>query len=181
MRIYTKIGDAGETRLFGGVAAGKDDARVNAYGELDELNACIGIAVNSTSDELRDLLLRIQGRIFELGAELSSPKGKNQTISDEDVAELEAEIDRLGPRSPELRNFVLPGGGGGGAELHHARAVCRRAERAVVALHRMQPVRGEVLRYVNRLSDLLFVMARAATTDAGSQEAVWKGSERGGG
>jgi len=179
MRIYTKIGDSGETRLFGGVATGKDDARVNAYGELDELNASIGVALNSTSDELREMLVRIQSRIFELGAELSSPKGKNQTISETDVGELEAAIDGLAARAPELRNFVLPGGGAGAAELHRARAVCRRAERAVVALHRREPVRGEVLRFVNRLSDLLFVMARAAIADAGLRETVWKGPGRG--
>jgi cob(I)alamin adenosyltransferase len=179
MRIYTKAGDGGETRLFGGTAAGKDSTRVSAYGELDELNACLGLARNHVTGELAGVLERIQSRIFELGAELSSPRGKNQTITDVDVGELEAAIDRLSERAAPLRNFVLPAGGAGAAELHLARTVCRRAERAIVTLHRMEPVRGEILRYVNRLSDLLFVMARAALADAGLPESQWAGHEGG--
>lgn len=174
MRIYTKIGDAGTTRLFGGEEVGKDDLRVCAYGELDELNAHIGVALNVVSWRFRPTLSRIQSELFELGGELATPGGKNVTIADTQIAVMEREIDRLMADAPELRNFVLPAGGAGAAELHVARTVCRRAERAMVRLNAREPIRAEALRYVNRLSDLLFAMSRAAVVHAGLKETVWR-------
>jgi cob(I)alamin adenosyltransferase len=179
MRIYTGIGDSGHTRLFGGEDVSKDNLRVAAYGELDELNSFLGFARRAVAPELDAILDRLQNELFELGGELASPRGKNVSIVSEDVSNLEADIDRLMAGGPELRNFILPGGAGGSAELHMARSVCRRAERAVVRLHEEEPVRDEVLRYVNRLSDLLFAMARAAQAGAGEQEIMWRSRQKG--
>lgn len=172
MRLYTGIGDQGLTRLFGGATVEKDDVRVAAYGEVDELNCCIGLARNAVFPECASVLERIQSELFEIGAELAS-MGRNATIGDEHVSRMEGEIDGYQAAAPELRNFVLPAGRAGAAELHLARSVCRRAERAVVTLHRKEGVRAEVLRYLNRLSDLLFAMSRAVLARAGEKEIVW--------
>lgn len=173
MRIYTGIGDAGSTRLFGGEEVGKDDLRVAAYGEVDELNSFLGLARNSAPADFVPILARIQNELFEVGGELASPRGNNQTIGQEDIKNLEAEIDRLMVMAPELRNFVLPAGLSGAAELHIARTVCRRAERAIVRLSQISSVRSEILVYMNRLSDLLFAMARATLHTSGGTDTVW--------
>jgi len=172
MRLYTGTGDQGLTRLFGGDLVDKDHIRVHAYGEVDELNSLLGLARNSLDPEFAILVERVQGELFQVGAELAS-EGRNETITDEHVRALEAEIDRFQEAAPELRNFVLPGGKKGAAELQVARAVCRRGECAIVTLHRKVGVRGELLRYINRLSDWLFAMARAAVTRSGDPEIVW--------
>ena len=172
MRLYTGIGDQGLTRLFGGATVDKDDVRVVAYGEVDELNSCLGLARNAVIPECARVLERIQNELFEIGAELAAV-GKNATITEEHVKRMEGEIDGYQAAAPELRNFVLPAGKAGAAELHLARSVCRRAERSVVTLHRKEGVRNEVLRYLNRLSDLLFAMSRAVLAQAGEKETVW--------
>jgi cob(I)alamin adenosyltransferase len=178
MKIYTRTGDTGETSLFGGTRVGKDDPRVRAYGEVDEVNASLGLARASAADpEIDAELVRLQRDLFALGAQLADPGHKvgdrsaKARLGDEDVARLEQLIDRMEAGLPPLRNFILAGGTPCGAALHVARAVCRRAERAMVALDpAVDPV---LLRYINRLSDLLFVLARTANQRAGAAEAIW--------
>jgi cob(I)alamin adenosyltransferase len=178
MKIYTRTGDTGETSLFGGTRVGKDDPRVHAYGEVDELNAHIGLArVYAADAEIDSELVRLQRDLFALGAQLADPRGTvgdrstKARIGDDSVARLEQLIDRLETGLPPLRNFILAGGTPCGAALHVARAVCRRVERAMVALDpAVDPV---LLRYINRLSDLLFVLARAANLRGGTTEAIW--------
>jgi cob(I)alamin adenosyltransferase len=178
MKIYTRTGDTGETALFGGRRVGKADARVHAYGEVDELNAHLGLArASGASFEVDAELVRLQRDLFALGAQLADPDRKvmdrsaKTRLGDEEVTRLEQLIDRLEADLPPLRNFVLAGGTPCGAALHVARAVCRRAERAMVALGpALDPV---LLRYINRLSDLLFVLARSANHRAGTAETVW--------
>ena len=178
MKIYTRTGDTGERSLFGGTRVGKDDPRVRAYGEVDEVNAHIGLArANAADSEIDAELVRLQRDLFALGAQLADPGGTvgdrltKARLRDDDVARLEQLIDRLEAGLPPLRNFILAGGTPCGAALHVARAVCRRAERAMVAL---DPVVDPVLlRYINRLSDLLFVLARTANLRGGTTEAIW--------
>ncbi|HEV8254800.1 MAG TPA: cob(I)yrinic acid a,c-diamide adenosyltransferase [Vicinamibacteria bacterium] len=167
MKIYTRTGDAGETSLLGGKRVRKDDLRVAAYGEVDELNAAVAVAEAAGLDaRARALLQEIQRDLFAIGALLADPgrgvaaKREKTRIGAEAVARLEEEIDRREARLPRLRAFILPGGAPGAAQLHLARGVCRRAERAVIALARRERVAADVLAYLNRLSDLLFVMAR---------------------
>jgi cob(I)alamin adenosyltransferase len=178
MKIYTRTGDTGETSLFGGTRVGKDDPRVHAYGEVDEVNAHLGLARASAADPEIDVeLVRLQRDLFALGAQLADPGHKagdrsaKARLGDEDVARLEQLIDRMEADLPPLRNFILAGGTSCGAALHVARAVCRRAERAMVALD--PAVDSVLLRYINRLSDLLFVLARAANQRGGAAEAIW--------
>jgi cob(I)alamin adenosyltransferase len=179
MKIYTKTGDAGDTGLFGGARVHKDDVRIEAYGELDELNAVLGrVRLLPFGDENDALLAEMSSRLFDLGAELANASGKPMAIhavSDEDVQKLEQAIDRAETELAPLRTFVLPGGSPLGAELHVARTVCRRAERRIVTLMREAEVRGEVLRYVNRMSDLFFVLARLANHRAGVADVPWVG------
>jgi len=178
MKIYTRTGDAGETSLFGGTRVGKADPRVHAYGEVDELNAHLGLARASAPDaELDAELVRLQRDLFALGAQLADPGGRvadrsgKAKLGDEDVVRLEQLIDRLEAGLPPLRHFILAGGTPCGATLHVARAVCRRAERAMVAIG--PAIDPGLLRYINRLSDLLFVLARTANQLGGATEAIW--------
>jgi cob(I)alamin adenosyltransferase len=178
VKIYTRTGDAGETSLFDGTRVSKHDARVDAYGEVDELNAALGVARSAIGDpEIDAALAQIQRDLFAIGARLADPAAKiadrvtKAAITPDDVARLEALIDRFEPELPPLRRFILAGGSPGGAALHLARAVCRRAERRMVSLQ--PPVESTLIRYINRLSDLLFVAARLANKRAGVTEVEW--------
>ncbi|MCA1825575.1 MAG: cob(I)yrinic acid a,c-diamide adenosyltransferase [Myxococcales bacterium] len=177
-KIYTRRGDDGSTGLFGGPRVRKDDLRVAAYGDVDELNSALGVAREEILEQ-PDLLAfvdSLQSELFTLGAELATPDASKAPkevpqITAEHVARLEGEIDRLTGELPEMRNFILPGGSRAGAALHFCRTVCRRAERACVTLGQVSP---DALAYLNRLSDLLFTMARAANLRAGGREIPWK-------
>jgi cob(I)alamin adenosyltransferase len=180
-RIYTRTGDAGTTRLATGAMVSKADIRVEAYGAVDETNACLGLArVHTAGDaQLDAMLARIQNELFDLGADLSTPAapdevaGSKLRIIDGQVGRLETEIDELNTKLPDLMSFVLPGGTPAAAALHLARTVCRRAEREAVRLIEAgEPVGGPALRYINRLSDFLFVAARWAN-DRGESEVFW--------
>ena len=177
MKLYTRTGDGGETSLFDGTRVRKDDARVDACGEVDELNAWLGFARSSLEGEVGNDLARIQRDLFAFGAELADPAGKiaarveKAAVTDADVERIEQLIDRLDLEVPPLRRFILAGGAPAGAILHVARAVCRRAERRIVAI--VPPVQPVLLRYINRLSDLLFVLARVVNGRAGAAEIEW--------
>jgi len=180
MKIYTKTGDAGETSLFGGGRVAKSHPRVAAYGDVDELNASIGRAVSNLKmeDSLRSQLERIQKTLFGVGGEVATPgeKGREKLrdlVTDAEVEALETSLDAMEVDLPPLRSFILPGGSPAGSALHVARTVCRRAERSVVELSRTESVRGEVLRYLNRLSDWLFVAARHVNFREGHTETPW--------
>lgn len=185
MKIYTRTGDAGDTGLFGGDRVSKASARVDAYGEVDELNSVLGVARQyrfgqeaTAMDEFDRLLAGIQSRLFDLGAELANSKGKDlgiPLVDDADITAMERAIDRAEEEVPPLKVFVVPGGSPLGAHLHVARTVCRRAERRVVALGAEVPLRPEVVRYLNRLSDLLFTLARLANHRAGVGDVPWTG------
>lgn len=179
MKIYTKTGDAGETSLFDNTRVSKSDARVDAYGEVDEVNACLGLAIAAGVDaDVKASLEQVQKDLFALGARLADPAARiaarvsKAAIAEADVARLEQTIDRLEQELAPLRRFILPGGSPAGAALHLARTVCRRAERRVVALggDHVEPI---LVVYLNRLSDLLFVMARAVNHRAGVPETEW--------
>jgi cob(I)alamin adenosyltransferase len=178
MKIYTRTGDEGETSLFDGTRVRKDDARVDAYGDVDELNAWLGLARAPLREtDLDEALTQIQRDLFAVGAELADPAEKiaaritKAAVTDADVLRLEQLIDRLDEELDPLRRFILAGGAPVGAALHVARAVCRRAERRIISL---QPRPGAtLLRYINRLSDLLFVLARVANKRAGVAETEW--------
>lgn len=179
MKIYTRTGDAGETALFDGTRVRKSDARVAAYGDVDELNAWLGLVRASGLDaELSEMVVRIQRDLFALGARLADPAQRiaprvtKAAITPADVERLEGWIDRLEAELPPLRRFILAGGTPAGASLHVARTACRRAERAIVSLE-TDSVESELLIYINRLSDLLFVMARAANRRGGAPELEW--------
>lgn len=180
MKIYTRTGDSGETSLFDNSRVSKADARVDAYGEVDELNAIVGVARAALAEEheLNAALELVQRDLFALGATLADPSSKiaprvtKAAVSADDIARLEQLIDRLELELPPLRRFILPGGSAAGALLHMARTVCRRAERRVVALG-SDAVAPDMVVYLNRLSDMLFVMARAANHRAGAAETEW--------
>jgi cob(I)alamin adenosyltransferase len=178
MRIYTRAGDDGTTQLLGPGRVPKDDARVAAYGEVDELNAALGVALTQlTDDDLRAELARVQADLFTVGAELATPPGQAAaalpTVPEDWAGRLEGWIDRHAAGLPPLRSFILPGGAPAAAALHLARGICRRAERAVVHLRRAEPVGAPLLRYLNRLSDYLFVLARVANARAGVADTPW--------
>ncbi|MCL5967402.1 MAG: cob(I)yrinic acid a,c-diamide adenosyltransferase [Firmicutes bacterium] len=175
MKIYTKGGDQGETSLWGQAGEKrirKDRTRVEAYGTIDEANAVLGLCRTVARDpELADVLQNVQHRLFGLGSDLATlNEARRIHVTDEDVTELEAIIDRLEGQLPPLRNFILPGGGELASRLHQARTVVRRAERRVVSLYQDEPGPPVHLRYLNRLSDLLFVMARASNQREGVVE-----------
>jgi cob(I)alamin adenosyltransferase len=178
VRLYTRTGDSGETSLVDGTRARKDDPRVDAYGEVDELNAWLGMVRASSLDTALDAeLAGIQRELFALGAQLADPADKlaprvaKAVVGDEHVARLEQLIDTFDAEVPPLRRFILAGGTPAGAALHVARTVCRRAERRIVSLD--PPVDPVLIRYVNRLSDLLFALARVVNHRAGASETEW--------
>ena len=178
MKIYTRTGDGGETSLFDGTRARKDDARIDAYGEVDELNAWLGLVrASGPGAVVAEALLIIQRDLFAVGAQLADPADKlaprvtKAVIDDDHILRLEQLIDRLETELPPLRRFILAGGTPAGAALHVARTVCRRAERRIVSLD--PPIDPVLLRYVNRLSDLLFVLARVVNHRSGVAETEW--------
>ena len=179
MKIYTKTGDSGETSLFDNTRVSKADARVDAYGEVDELNACLGAArAAGVDEEIAALIESLQKDLFALGARLADPSSRiaprveKASVGDAAVQRLELAIDRLEAMLPPLRRFILPGGSSAGALLHLGRTVCRRAERRVIGLgaDAVDPV---LIVYLNRLSDLLFVMARTVNHRSGAPETEW--------
>ena len=179
MKIYTKTGDRGDTRLFDGTKVRKHNDRVEAYGNIDELNSFIGVSASVVSDsELRSMLTDIQKDLFCVGAQLADPKFKERgagkfQLPPERTLALENAIDRFETELPPLRQFILAGGGPAGASLHVARTVCRRAERRVVELSEEVDVNPGVIEYLNRLSDFLFVLARLVNHREGKQEVPW--------
>lgn len=181
MKIYTRTGDRGETGLFGGMRVRKDDLRVEAYGTIDELNAVLGIArAAMESDSLDEALNRMQNELFVLGAEVACAPGKTQSlkmklIDQDEVTALETLIDENEAALPPLKTFILPAGSKGGATLHLARTVARRAERRCLGLDDLRPM---VIIYLNRLSDCLFVLARRANQLAKEPEIPWIASSR---
>ena len=192
MKIYTRTGDEGDTGLFGGPRVPKDDARVEAYGAVDELNAVLGVAAagldREASPDLAEMLHEIQSTLFDLGGELATPDARERAASGKltpllaegSSERLEGWIDTLEQELEPLTQFILPGGAPVAAALHHARTVCRRAERRAVSLAALEEVAGELLVYLNRLSDFLFVAARAVNRREGVEEPRWaspRGSE----
>ncbi|MEO6444918.1 MAG: cob(I)yrinic acid a,c-diamide adenosyltransferase [Gemmatimonadaceae bacterium] len=181
MKIYTKTGDEGQTGLFGGGRVEKDHPRVEAYGDVDELNACIGLARSiELMPRIDEVLVPIQRDLFSIGALLATPDHakmheqlKKARIDQDRIAELERAIDDCDRELEPLRSFILPGGTPKASALHVARTVCRRAERRVVALHREVGLPDLAVIYLNRLSDLLFTLARLANTRAGAGEVTW--------
>ncbi len=179
MKIYTKFGDSGETALYGGTRISKDALQIEAIGTVDELNAYIGYAQTHIHDaDLSELMERIQNHLFAVGADLATPDSHTKSteirITDEFTSDMEKAIDRLSDELPPLTNFILPGGGTAGSLLHVARAVCRRAERCVVRLSREADINPEIIRCLNRLSDLLFVFARVVNHRSNMPEPIWK-------
>ena len=186
-RVYTRAGDKGETSLVGGDRVPKDALRIEAYGTVDELNAALGVAIvelrrsalpAGDRAKLDTLLLRLQNELFDLGADLATPiekrHPKQAVIEPRHAEALEPLIDEFNEGLPELTSFVLPGGGAVAAQLHVARTICRRAERIVTALRRNEPIGEACLVYLNRLSDLLFVLSRWAARSAGEPETLWR-------
>jgi cob(I)alamin adenosyltransferase len=185
LKIYTKTGDDGETGLWGGLRVGKDAARVQAYGTVDECNAAIGVARAAFTampelDDLAELLAQIQNQLFVVGADLATPGAAASIprIGPDEIAFLEQTIDALEINLKPLKQFILPGGTLAAAQLHLARTVCRRAERSVVALAREEPIGQHVGAYLNRLSDCLFVLARANNARAGVPDVPWNSPRR---
>lgn len=177
MKIYTRAGDQGSTALFGGAKVAKCDVRISAYGTIDELNAVLGLArAGDVPPQIDRVLLQLQNQLFDLGAELASPQAEDrgtERIQEDNVLALEKLIDTFEEDLPVLTSFILPGGSQTAATLHLARCVCRRAEREIVALSQEASLRETVLKYVNRVSDLLFVLARAANASAGVSDVAW--------
>jgi cob(I)alamin adenosyltransferase len=182
VKIYTRTGDGGETGLFDGSRVSKHAPRVEAYGEVDELNAILGMALSfiREDEELRTCLLDIQRDLFVVGAHLADPtarveakRGDKARLTEEKMSQLESWIDRFEEELPPLRQFILPGGSKGGATLHMARTVCRRAERRIVALGQQVEVSPVLIAYMNRLSDFLFVAARVENRRRDRPEIPW--------
>ncbi len=179
MKIYTKTGDDGTTGLFGGARVPKHHIRIESYGTVDELNSYIGLLRHRDIDpKSQEILAEIQDRLFTVGAVLatdpSKDKMKTPDILESDIELLESEIDRMNESLPEMRSFVLPGGNDTVGFCHVARCVCRRAERLTVLLNEKEPISPIVIKYLNRLSDYLFVLSRKITVDDGLKETPWK-------
>ena len=183
VKVYTRRGDKGETDLAGGGRVPKDALRVEAYGAVDELNASLGVVVVQASEPLLPGLERIQRNLFEIGAVLATAPDSRSSVlastgvTDDDVDVLEQSIDEAEEDLPPLKNFILPGGCPAAAAMHMARTVCRSAERRVVALDREEPISGPTLRYLNRLSDLLFTWARWENVRSGTGDVEWNRSQ----
>lgn len=182
VKIYTKTGDLGETGLFDGTRVPKDTPRVEAYGDVDELNALLGTVLSFIHDdeEIRTCLLTIQRDLFVVGSHLADPtakveakRGDKASFSEDKVTELEDWIDQFEAALPPLRQFILPGGSKGGSTLHHARTVCRRAERRIVSLSQSVDISPLIITYMNRLSDFLFVAARLENSRQKRPEIPW--------
>jgi cob(I)alamin adenosyltransferase len=184
MKLYTRSGDDGTTGLFGGGRVSKDHPRIEAYGTVDELNATIGLAAAACRSDrayerrLLEIFAPIQSRLFDIGADLATPEGSKNAakvvrIDESFVAEIESWIDEIDGQNPPIRTFIMPGGGELAARLHLARTVCRRAERAMITLSHAEPVSNGAIQWVNRLSDLLFAMARQANHSAGVADVPW--------
>lgn len=182
MKIYTKTGDGGTTSLFGGKRVSKHSARVKCVGYIDELNALLGVTLVKCPDKkIADLILRVQGELFTLGADLATPvdiKVKVPRVKKTFTTRLEKEIDRIEKQLLKLKNFILPGGSSTGSKLHLARATARRAERAIVTLADEEKINAAILPYINRLSDWLFVLARFINKLDGETERIWKGRSK---
>ncbi len=184
MKIYTRTGDDGTTALFGGGRVPKSHPRIAAYGTIDELNAWLGLARTQLLPEESDLealLQRLQGMLFEIGADLATPldsRARTVRIESAHTEAIEREIDRLEAQLPPLKTFILPGGTPAAATLHIARTVCRRAERLVVEAAQQEVLNPEVMRFLNRLSDLLFVLARWINHQRGLSETPWLPEKR---
>lgn len=176
-KIYTRTGDDGSTGLGDGARVSKDSARVSAYGTVDEANSAIGLILAcEIPEDLRSALVSVQHQMFDLGGELCIPG--HAAIFDADIERLEQTLDRFNADLPALKDFILPGGGMAAAHCHLARTICRRAEREVVTLSRHDSVRPEAIRYLNRLSDLLFVLARVLARASGHGEVLWNHDRR---
>ena len=182
-KVYTKGGDQGETSLVGGERVRKDALRISCYGTVDELNATIGLVLLALEsapgqETLHPIFIRVQNELFNLGAELATPdedrRSRSPAVEARHIEALEAEIDQLNDELPALTSFVLPGGGAVSAHMHLARTVCRRAERLAVTLAAEEPVGDFAIRYLNRLSDALFVFGRWACMKAGREENLWR-------
>lgn len=177
MSIYTKSGDRGETGLLGGLRISKTDRRIAAIGCVDELNAALGVLrTQKTAEPIDTLLERIQHELFCLGAELADPQKKYTAalIHESNIKSLEREIDRIELKLPKLKHFILPTGTAFSAQAHFSRAVCRRTERTLIKLHRKEPLNAEIPIYINRLSDLFFMLAREDMFDKKKRETPWK-------
>ena len=172
-KIYTKTGDDGTTGLGDGTRVRKDSLRVDAFGTVDEANSAIGVVLagSSVPQDIRGILVEVQHDLFELGGELCIPG--HSAITDEFISRLERELDALNENLPALQEFILPGGGRAAAACHLARTIVRRAERATITLADDEPVRPEVIKYLNRLSDLLFVIARVLARAESGEEVLW--------
>lgn len=187
-RVYTKSGDRGTTRLAGGQERAKDDPRMEAYGTTDELNAVLGVLLETMKIAEKSgyarpgQVRRIQNELFDLGGELATlaedRHPKQALVTADDVTRLEKEMDEANETLEPLRSFILPGGGMVSAMFHHARTVCRRAERCLVTLNQSEPQRAETIHYLNRLSDWLFVMGRSAAVASGEGEVLWAPGDR---
>jgi cob(I)alamin adenosyltransferase len=180
VKIYTRTGDDGSTGLVGGARIRKDDLRIEAIGAVDELNSALGLVLcTDTPPAIAETLLETQSRLFDLGAELANPSDPRfdlAVISTSHAESLESSIDLLTSELEPLRNFVLPGGTESAARLHHARTICRRAERAILRV--APPVRSEVAAYINRLSDWLFVAARTCNASSDVEDIKWTSSQK---
>ena len=176
-KVSTRTGDDGSTGLGDGTRVPKDSLRVEAYGTVDEANSCIGLVLASeVPDDVRQLLTAVQHQLFDLGGELCIPG--HAAIDDDDIDRLEQQLDRYNDDLPPLKDFILPAGGEAAARCHLARTIVRRAERETVALSRQEAVRSEAIGYLNRLSDLLFVLARVLARADGRQEVLWRHDRR---
>lgn len=180
MKIYTKTGDRGETGLFGGERVPKDSLRLNAYGTLDELNAFIGLAITEVNcDEIKNVLIDLQNKLFVVGSDLATPENeKNQKLKiirtpESYISDTEKQIDKFDIQLDELKNFILPGGTKGAALLHICRTISRRAEREIVALKNTVHIRDNILIFINRISDLFFVLSRFENKYSNIPDTKW--------